>query len=108
MENFGCKKEFPLLGAVEIREEWVEVPISRYEELIRRETELNILTAVYNNGEGRYRVDDVFDAIKRIREPKMQGSAQDVEMKTEGAEEDAEQSHHHGASDTRPGTSSDR
>lgn len=108
MENFGCKKEFPLLGAVEIREEWVGVPVSRYEELIRRETELNILTAVYNNGEGRYRVDDVFDAIKRIREPKALSPVQDTETKMEGEEKSAEQNHPNGAPDTRPGTSSDR
>lgn len=107
MGNFGRKHEC-CMEPLDIFEECVEVPISRYEELIRRETELNILEAVFNNGEGRYRVEEVFNAIKKVRDQLSPAAMLCVEMKVEGAEKSAEQNHHHGAPDTRPGAASDR
>jgi len=103
--NFGH------LEAIEVREaQWVEVPLARYEELIRAETELDIIKGVYNDGEGRYRLDDVFEAIKKARAKLhlMQVTELHVEMKVEGEENGAEQNHSDGTPDTRPGASSDR
>lgn len=103
--NFGH------LEAIEVREvQWVEVPLARYEELIRAETELDILKGVYNDGEGRYRLDEVFEAIKKARAKLhlMQVTELHVEMKVEGEENGAEQNHSDGTPDARPGASSDR
>lgn len=98
------------LEALDIGEQSVAVPVARYEELIRTETELNIIEGVYNDGEGRYRLEEVFEAIKKARERVTLARVAElrVEMKVEGVENGAEQDRPHGTPDTRPRTTSDR
>ena len=52
---------------VMLQEEFVSVPVSVFEELIRAETERDILEAVLS-GESKYNADEVLKAIKTARE----------------------------------------
>lgn len=44
----------------------ISIPAARYEELIRAETERNVLEAIIESGQS-YRADDVLNAIKKAR-----------------------------------------
>ncbi len=46
--------------------DYISIPVSQYEDLIRAETERNILEAAIE-GEHRYCIDDILDAIKTAR-----------------------------------------
>lgn len=80
---------------------FVLVPQDRYEELIRAETERDVLEATIC-GENRYTVGQVMDAIKAARW-RIPGYIHEKR-----GEDNAEQNHSDGAPDTRPGATSDR
>lgn len=57
---------------VMLQEEFVSIPVSVFEDLIRAETERDILEAVIG-GEHKYTVDDVLQAIQTAREKHRRG-----------------------------------
>lgn len=45
----------------------ISIPMARYEQLLRAETELNVLGVAIEDGPS-YRVDEIYKAIKKARE----------------------------------------
>ena len=70
---------------------YMTVPLKRYEELVRAETERDVLEATIC-GKSHYYVENVMDAIKQARkaEAKKEAAQEDADAEDEEDENDAE------------------